>query len=113
MAGDFMELQILTLILEGIAGAAISYVGWKLKKIRESEEEIKRREKDFEELELLNTKMILIRECNRYIDKGFAPVYAKSSIADIWNKYHLLGGNGGIESLYLEFRGLPTTEASK
>ena len=108
-----MELQILTLVLEGIVGAAISYVGWKLKKIREAEEEIKRREKYFEELQLLSTKMILIRECNRYIDKGFAPVYAKSSIADIWNKYHSLGGNGGIESLYLEFKELPTTEAAK
>lgn len=108
-----MELQILTLVLEGVAGAAISYVGWKLKKIRETEEKIKRREKDFEELELLNTRMVLIRECNHYIEKGFAPVYAKSSIADIWNKYHSLGGNGGIESLYFEFSELPTTEAAK
>ena len=57
--------------------------------------------------------MILIRECNRYIDKGFAPVYAKSSIADIYRKYHSLGVNGGIESLYLEFKEFPTTEATK
>lgn len=108
-----MELQILTLVIEGIAGAAISYVGWKLKKIRETEEAIKRREKGFEELELLNTRMVLIRECNHYIDKGFAPVYAKSSITDIYNKYHSLGGNGGIESLFREFKELPTTGATK
>ena len=108
-----MELQVLTLILEGIAGAAISYVGWKLKKIRETEEELKRREKDFEELELSNTRMLLIRECYHYIEKGFAPVYARSSIADIYKKYHHLGGNGGIEGLYLEFLELPTTEAAK
>ena len=108
-----MELQILTLVCEGIVGAAISYVGWKLKKSRETEKEIQQREKDFEELELLNTRMNLIRECNRYIDKGFAPVYAKSSIADIYRKYHSLGGNGGIESLYLDFKELPTTEAAK
>ena len=82
-----MELQILALIFEGLVGAAVSYVGWKLKKIRETEEEMKQREKDFEELELLNTRMILIRECNRYIEKGFAPIYARSSIADIYRKF--------------------------
>ena len=102
-----MELQILTLILEGVAGAAISYVGWKLKKIRKTEEEIKRREKDFEELELLNTRLIIIRECHRYIERGYASIYAKNSITEIYRKYHSLGGNGGIAELYHEFMKLP------
>ena len=61
-------------------------------------------------MELLNTRMNLIRECNRYIDKGFAPVYARTSIADIYKTYHDLGGNGGIESLYLRVLELPMSE---
>ena len=108
-----MELQILTLAIEGIVGAAISYVGWKLKKIRETEEEIKRREKKFEELEMLNTQLNLIRECYHYLEKGYAPVYARATVTKLYEIYHSVGGNGGIEGLYLEFLRLPTTEAAK
>lgn len=90
--------------------AVLGYASWKLKKIREVEEERKKREKDFEELELLNTRMTIIRECNHYIDKGFAPLYARTSVAAIFDKYHTLGGNGGIEGLYHEFLKLPLKE---
>ena len=102
-----MELQFVTLAVEGLIGAGITYLTWKFKRIRETEEEIKRREKDFEELELLNTRLIIIRECHHYIERGFAPVYAKSTITEIFNKYHSLGGNGGIEELYHELVRLP------
>jgi len=76
----------------------------------ETEVENKQREESFQKLELLNTRMNLIRECNRYIEKGFAPVYARTSIADIYKTYHNLGGNGGIESLYLRFLSLPISK---
>ena len=102
-----MELQIVTLIIEGLVGAAITYLGWKFKKIREAEEEIKLRERNFEELELLNTSLIIIRECHHYIERGFAPIYAKNTITEIYRKYHFLGGNGGIEELYHELMRLP------
>ena len=99
--------------MEGLISAALGYAGWKLKKIRETEKEIQQKEKDFEELELLNTRMNLIRECNHYIEKGFAPVYARTSITAIYEKYHALGGNGGIEGLFTDFKNLPVKEAAK
>ena len=71
MKVKFLELQILTLIIEGVIGAGISFLGWKLKKIRAVEEELQRREKHFEEMEMLNTRMNLIRECNHYLEKGY------------------------------------------
>ena len=102
-----MELQIITLIIEGLVGAAITYLGWKFKKIREAEEEIKLRERNFEELDILTTRLIIIRECHHYIERGFAPIYAKNTITKIYQKYHFLGGNGGIEELYHELMRLP------
>ena len=91
----------------------VSYVGWKIKKIRETEKELAERKKRESHLEMLNTKMILIREIEHYKDKGFAPIYAQSTIAEMYRDYHELGGNGGIEKLFLEFRNLPTSEAIK
>ena len=102
-----MKLQIITLIIEGLVGAAITYLGWKFKKIREAEEEIKLRERNFEELDILTTRLIIIRECHHHIERGFAPIYAKNTITEIYRKYHSLGGNGGIEELYNELMRLP------
>ena len=103
-------MEFVAIIVESVLTLAVGYAGWKFKKMREIEMESKQRKEDFEELELLNTRMNLIRECNRYIEKGFAPVYARTSIADIYKTYHGLGGNGGIESLYLRFLELPISE---
>ena len=112
--GDNVEhLQIFTIILEGVVGLAVSYVGWKIKKIRESEKELAERKKRESHLELLNTKMILIREIEHYKEKGFAPVYAQATISEMYQDYHRLGGNGGLEKLFLEFKNLPTSEVKE
>ena len=103
-------MEFVAIVVESILTLAVGYAGWKFKKMRETEIENKQREDNFHRLELLNTRMNLIRECNRYIDKGFAPVYARTSIADIYKTYHDLGGNGGIESLYLRVLELPMSK---
>ena len=108
-----MEFQILTLIIEAAIGAGISFLGWKIKKIRDVEEEMQRREKHFEKMEMLNTRLTLIRECNRYIEKGFAPLYARSTVSELYYAYKSVGGNGGIGGLFKEFCDLPTNEVKK
>lgn len=109
-----MELQILTLIIEGIVGAVISYFGWKLKKHYNAEKRKAEENKNFKELALINTRLILIREMHHYLDdKGFAPLYALSAVVDSYNLYHELGGNGGIGMLYQQFIKLPHKEMKK
>jgi len=102
-----MELQIFTLLFEVVLSAALSFAGWKLKQYRDAEQKFKFEEQRYKKLELLNTRMILIRECTHYLEKGFAPIYARSAVIAIYNEYHNLGGNGGIEELYREFLNLP------
>lgn len=104
------DLQVLTILLESVVGLIVSYVGWKIKKTHEVNEENKKHEKYFSKLALLNTRMILIREIEHYKDKGFAPIYAQATISEMYKIYHELGGNGGIERIFLEFKALPTSE---
>lgn len=109
-----MELQIITLIIEGLVGALISYFGWKIKQHYELEKQRAEEIKKFKDLELRNTRMILIREMHHYLDdKGFAPLYALSAVVDSYKLYHELGGNGGIETLYQQFLKLPHKERKK
>ena len=45
---------------------------------------------------------------NKYIDAGFAPIYAKENYENMYRQYHELGGNGVMTHLHEEFMALPT-----
>lgn len=95
---------------DGVLTLALSYAGWKLKQYRKAEEEREKRELARDTLQLATARAILIRECNHYIRKGYAPLYALDSITDMFNAYHALGGNGAVKEIYEEFRKLPHVE---
>ena len=45
---------------------------------------------------------------NHYTEKGYCPIYARENIEDMYNQYHVLGGNGVVTSLVEELKDLPT-----
>lgn len=45
---------------------------------------------------------------NKYIEAGFAPIYAKENYENMYRQYHELGGNGVMTHLHEEFMALPT-----
>ncbi len=102
---DVMEFA--SLIIESILTLAVSYAGWKFKNYCEMKQKYEEDGKNFKEMQMCTTQLMIIRECNHYIEKGFAPYYAVSSIKNMYCKYHDLGGNGGLEELYNEFLKLP------
>ena len=106
-------LQVGLFAADGVLTTALGYAGWKLKQYRKTEEEREKREKARDALQLATARAILIRECNHYIKKGYAPLYALDSITDMFEAYHALGGNGAVKEIYDEFRKLPHVEKSE
>lgn len=51
----------------------------------------------------------IIRQHEKYTDRGYCPVYAKDALRREYESYHLLGGNGVITDLYNDLIGLPET----
>lgn len=102
-----LYLQFILMIANGILTLAISWAGWKLNKYRKREEarEVKEHARDV--LQLAVARAMLVRECNHYIDKGYAPLYAIASVAEMYDAYHKLGGNGAVTGAYNEFINLP------
>lgn len=49
----------------------------------------------------------IIRSHEKYIDKGFCPVYAKESLTREYQAYHNLGGNDVATALYEQLMTLP------
>lgn len=54
----------------------------------------------------------IIHNHDKYMERGFCPIYAKESIKRMYKPYHALGGNDVATRLYEEIMELPS-EAPK
>ena len=52
----------------------------------------------------------IIRSHEKYMSKGFCPVYAREALTRAYEAYHGLGGNGTMTELYHQCMALPTDE---
>ena len=50
----------------------------------------------------------IIRSHEKYMSKGFCPVYAREALRRVYSAYHALGGNDVATALYKEVLTLPT-----
>lgn len=57
---------------------------------------------------LLRSQMIA--DYNKYVDKGYAPIYAKQNFENMWKQYHNLGANGVMDEIHRAFIALPDRE---
>ena len=49
----------------------------------------------------------IVNGYNKYLDKGFCPIYAKESMKKVYIAYHKLGGNDVATSLYNKVLAMP------
>ena len=54
----------------------------------------------------------LYYEYNKYMERGFAPIYAKENFENMWQQYHNLGVNGVMDEVHNTFMELPTERRS-
>lgn len=52
----------------------------------------------------------IIRNHDKYMDKGYCPIYAKEALKRAYHAYHELRGNDVATRLYEEVMELPTEE---
>lgn len=52
----------------------------------------------------------LIRSHDKYIRKGFCPLYAKEALEKAYKAYSALGGNGAMKQVYEDTMELPIEE---
>ena len=52
----------------------------------------------------------IVSKCERYIEEGYLPEYARYCLEDLFKQYKTLGGNHGIEKLVIKCFDLPPTK---
>ena len=50
----------------------------------------------------------MLHNYNKYIELGYAPIFAKENFENMYQQYHGLGGNGVMTQLHTAFMELPT-----
>lgn len=100
-------MQFAPMITNAILTLAVSYAGWRMNRYQKEEETRQQKDAARDKLQLSMARCILIRECNHYLRKGHAPLYALDSVTEMYEAYHELGGNGAVTGIYDEFLRLP------
>lgn len=55
----------------------------------------------------------IIRSYEKYMERGYCPIYARDALELVYEAYHKLGGNGTITNLMQRLRDLPTSPEEK
>lgn len=84
-----------------------------INELKASLEEQKKKDEDLANAVKALLRSEIIHEYNKYIDKGFMPIYARDSITDLYKNYAKLGGNGGIQDLVNKALALPTEKPNE
>lgn len=51
----------------------------------------------------------MISEYNKFMERGYAPIYAKENFQNCWEQYHAIKGpNGVMDDIHDKFLRLPT-----
>lgn len=83
-------------------------LGWVYKRIKNNEEQTKSVKLGIQAL--LRSEMI--DTYNKWLDKGYAPIYARDNFENCYKQYHKLGANGVMDDIYRKFMELPTEKHS-
>lgn len=104
-------MEIITFIathwLEWLFTAVLAVLSWLFKLMRDQLQE----EKQKNEAIAVGVQSLLresiVNGYNRYLDKGFCPIYAKESMKKVYSAYHDLGGNDVATELYMKLLKMP------
>jgi len=55
----------------------------------------------------------IIRSYEKYLERGYCPIYARDALEREYEAYHGLGGNGTITDLWNMIKALPTEAPEK
>lgn len=98
---------IITAVSGAVAGAAIGWFTAQKKKLEQKATEKSEKSQALENGVCALLRAEIIRQNEKYTERGFAPIYAKEALKRTYAAYHALGGNDIATKLYNEVINLP------
>lgn len=104
-----MSNDFITAIISIVGGWLAAILTTLKKKSKRKQEKEKALENGVQSL----LRAEIIRQYEKYQEKGYAPIYAKEAITREYAAYHELGGNDVATELYNAVMNLPTSNLKK
>lgn len=106
-----MMQGVITVAISILAATGILGIGTRSVLARLKRQDSRQKALEYGVQALLRDRML--HSYNKYIDAGFAPIYAKENYENMYWQYHELGGNGVMTHLHEEFMALPTEKGNE
>lgn len=106
-----MMQGVITVAISILAATGILGIGTRSILARLKRQDSRQKALEYGVQALLRDRML--HSYNKYIDAGFAPIYAKENYENMYWQYHELGGNGVMTHLHEEFMALPTEKGNE
>lgn len=117
MTGNQIITLVMTVAITAIVTSVVGYIIERIKAKHKQKLDAEDDSKDYLKAVGNGTQCLLraeiIRQYEKWIDRGFCPIYAKDALTKEYNSYHELGGNGTITGLYNELMELPDHSLKK
>lgn len=98
--------DIITIIISVLSATGILGIGTKAILKRLKRQETRQKAVELGVQALLRDRML--HNYNKYMEQGYAPIFAKENFENMYQQYHGLGGNGVMTQLHTAFMELPT-----
>lgn len=98
--------DIITVITSVLSASGILGIGTKAILTRLKRQENRQKAVELGVQALLRDRML--HNYNKYMEQGYAPIFAKENFENMYQQYHGLGGNGVMTQLHTAFMELPT-----
>lgn len=106
-----MIQNIFTIAISILSASGILGIGTRAILTRLKNQESRQKALELGVQALLRDRMLYCY--NKYMEAGYAPIYAKENFENMYQQYHELGGNGVITHLHEEFMELPTEDGGE
>lgn len=103
--------DIITIIISVLSATGILGIGTKAILRRLKRQETRQKAVELGVQALLRDRML--HNYNKYMEQGYAPIFAKENFENMYTQYHGLGGNGVMTQLHTAFMELPTDKETE
>lgn len=104
-------IRLLPYVLSVVTSVLAAFCTYKVKKIADGREK-EAKDEEARQKAIADGIQSLLRESiianyNKYSERGYCPIYAKTSIKEAYEAYHKLGGNDVATALYKDLVEMP------
>lgn len=103
-------MRVLPYFLNIASGIILAVATYTISKVRTDKEDKDKQAKALSDGVVALLRESIVENYNKYLERGYCPIYAKESVKRVYTAYKNLGGNDVATELYHKILSMPEEE---